>query len=189
MYLFSIVARENFISIVMDAYPLGNEMEESSLIREISPDQAFYIFEGPSIFGELGWDTASRLADSGTPFKEIAAGIARAWENFGADEPMEAVIGGISSEGVIEYHIISPGEEIQSYYPQPGESLYYANDLQLGIKPMEELARTLMMRGMSTSGQAQEAQFDLFSQFAGVHPGSASHPHSLVIEKHQNDTC
>ena len=183
MYLFSIVARENFISIVMDAYQLDSATEESSLIREITPDQAFYIFEGPAIYGELGWDTASRLADSGVPLKEIAAGIAKAWENFGADEQMEAVIGGISPDGVIEYHIISAGEEIQSFYPQPGESLYYANDLHLGIKPMEELARTLMMRGMSTSGQAQEAQFDLFSQFAGVHPGSNSHPQTLVIEK------
>jgi hypothetical protein len=186
MYLFSIVAREDFISIVMDAYQVGMEdrtVQEGSYFREITPDQSFYIFEGPADFGEQGWEIAAHLSREGAGLKDIALTIQKKWQESGQTAEMEAVIGGMSGSGEIQYHIISNDENITSYYPKAGESLYYANDLSFKLKPMEELARTMMMRGMSTVSQAQSAQFDLFDKFAGSKPGVSSFAQCLVIEK------
>jgi hypothetical protein len=185
MYLFSIVAREDFISIVMDAYQVGmedSEVQEGSYFREITPDQSFYIFEGPADFGELGWKIAAQMSSEGADLKDIALSIQQKWQESGQEAEMEAVIGGMSATGEIQYHLIS-NENITSYFPKAGESLYYANDLSFKLSPMEELSRTLMMRGMSTVSQAQSAQFDLFDKFAGSRPGISSFAQCLVIEK------
>jgi hypothetical protein len=170
----------------MDAYQAGmedSEVQEGSYFREITPNQSFYIYEGPANFGELGWKIAAQLTKEGADLKGIASSIQQKWQESGQAEEMEAVIGGMSATGEIQYHIISNDENITSYFPEAGESLYYANDLSFRLNPMEELSRTLMMRGMSTVSQAQLAQFDLFDKFAGSRPGVSSFAHCLVIEK------
>lgn len=185
MSLFSIVARESFISIVLDCdefQSYGDQNQQKmTIFREITPNQSFYIFTGQIEYGEEAWELAKTLSVQGLKLIDIANTI-HGYLNK-KDRPfakMEAVIGGVSENGQIQYHIITDDEEVQSHYPKIGESLYYANDLSYRLNPMEELARKLMMKGMSSVTQAQTAQLALFRKFTG---GTNSVAQCMVVEK------
>ena len=186
MSLFSIVAREDFISIVLDneaSYP--SVQPEHTIFREIIPNQSFFLYTGKVEIGEEAWKLAKILAKQGLDLQESALVIKHHWQrhSYSSMMNMEAVIGGISRQKEIQYHIITADEEMSSYYPKSGESLYYANDLSLQLKPMEVLAQKLMMKGMASVSQAQKAQYELFEDFTGVMPGTSSYPRCMVVEK------
>lgn len=184
MGLFSIVAREDFISIVLDCEETyETKMLERTIFREISPNQSFFIYTGQVDLGVETWEIAKTLSSQGVSFKEIALIIQQQWQ-IKTDLTLntEAVIGGIS-ENEMQYHIITADDEVQSFYPKTGESLYYANDLAYQLDSMEELAKNLMMKGMSSIPQAQKAQYKLYEKFAGVTPGTSSQAYSMVVEK------
>ena len=184
MSLFSIVAREDFISIVLDCEEgYDQNILERTMFREIIPNQSFFIYTGKVDLGGETWELAKKLSFQGVSFKEIALIIHQQWQ-MKADLPIntESVIGGISENGKTQYHIITAEEEVQSYYPKTGESLYYDNDVPFQLDSMEELTRTLMMKGMSSITQAKNAQYKLYEKFAGVRPGTSSHAHCMVVK-------
>jgi hypothetical protein len=184
MSLFSIVAREDFISIVLDCeetYDLN--MLECTIFREIFPNQSFFIYTGQVDLGVETWELAKTLSFQGLSFQEISLIIHQQWQmKTDITTNTEAVIGGISENGEIQYHLITAEDEVQSFYPKTGESLYYANDLPFQLDSMEELAKTLMMKGMSSVTQAQRAQYELYEKFAGARPGTSSHAHCMVVK-------
>ncbi|MGM0901000.1 MAG: hypothetical protein ACQEXB_07840 [Bacillota bacterium] len=185
MSLFSIVARKDFISIVLDCEEsYDTKMLERTIFREIVPNQSFFIFNGQGDLGVETWELAKTLSFQKLNFKEIALIIQQQWQlKTNLTINTEAVIGGISENEEIQYHIITAEDEVQSFYPKPGESLYYANDLPFQQDSMEELAKTLMMKGMSSIPQAQKAQYKLYEKFAGVTPGTSSQAYCMVVEK------
>jgi hypothetical protein len=187
MSLFSIVAREDFISVVLDCEErYDTKMLERTIFREIIPNQSFFIYTGQVDLGVKTWQLAKTLSLQGLSFKEIALTIHRQWQmNPDLDLTSEAVIGGVSENEETQYHIITVEEDVQSFHPKPGESLYYANDLPFQLNSMEELAKKLMMKGMSSITQAQKAQYELYEKFAGATPGTSSQAHSIVVEKQQ----
>lgn len=188
MSLFSIVAREDFISIVLDceeSYEI--KMRERTIFREIIPNQSFLIFTGQVDLGVETCELAKTLSQQGLSFKEIALIIRQQWQmKSGLTINTVAVIGGVSENEEIQYHIVTAEDEVQSYYPKQGESLYYANDLPFQLNSMQELAKKLMMKGMSSITQAQKAQYELYEKFAGATPGTSSQAHSIVVEKRIN---
>jgi hypothetical protein len=185
MSLFSIVAREDFISIVLDCEEsYATKMEERTIFREIIPNQSFFIYTGQVDLGVETWELAKTLSLQGLSFKEIALIIHQQWQmKTDLTINTESVIGGISETEEMQYHIITAEDEVQSFHPKPGESLYYANDLAFQLDSMEELAKKLMMKGMSSISQAQNAQYELYEKFAGATPGTSSQAYSMVVEK------
>ncbi|SEM17189.1 hypothetical protein SAMN05192533_101291 [Mesobacillus persicus] len=187
MSLFSIVAREDFISIVLDCNEFQSNddqyPQEMTIFREITPNQSFYIFAGQIEYGEASWEVAKALSVQDLKLIDIA-NIIHDYLNRKdrTSAKMEAVIGGVSENGEIQYHIITDAEEVQSHYPKIGESLYYANDLSYRLNPMEELARKLMMEGMSSIKQAQTAQLALLRKFTGARAGNPV-AQCMVVEK------
>ncbi|MBM4763438.1 hypothetical protein [Bacillus sp. B15-48] len=188
MSLFSIVAKEEFISVVLGKYEYEHSDQigkEKTTFHEITPQQSFIIFSGENDLGEETVQLVRNLIEEGKTLQEIAHTVLEEWNQWERNtNHLEAVIGGISVDnGQIQYHIITANHEIQSYYPKKGESLYYANDVTARVNSMEELARRLMMTGMSSINQAQNAQLELLEKFAGIKPGSSLVPHILVMEK------
>jgi hypothetical protein len=185
MSLFSIVAREDFISIVLDCEAsYDTKMQEHTIFREIIPNQSFFIYTGQVELGIETWELAKTMSFEGICFKEIALIIHQQWQmKTELSTNNEAVIGGISENGEIQYHIITAEDEVQSFFPKPGESLYYANDLPFQMNSMEELTKKLMMKGMSSITQAQKAQYELYEKFAGATPGTSSQAHCMVVAK------
>ncbi|MBY0096077.1 hypothetical protein [Mesobacillus maritimus] len=189
MSLFSIVARDNFISIVLDCEE-SYAPNERTMFREIIPNQSFLIYTGPVDLGVETWELVKTLSFQGVSLKEIALIIHQQWQmKTDLTINTEAVIGGISENGKTQYHIITAEEEVQSFYPKKDESLYYANDVPYQLDTMDELTRTLMMKGMSSIKQAQKAQYKLYETFAGVRPGTSSRAHFMVLKNSSDSHC
>jgi len=155
MSLFSIVAREDFLSLVLDneASDPIHQLDQT-IFHEIIPNQSFFLYLGQAELGKEGWHLAKTLTEQGLDLYEVALVIQHDWE-----------------------------EDLKSYFPKLNESLYYANNLTLQVKPMEALAQKLMMKGMASASQAQEAQFELFKEFTGVIPGTSSYIKCMLVEK------
>lgn len=186
MRLFSIVAREDFISIVLNNEGSNPFQQlEQTIFHEIIPNRSFFLYTGQVEIGEEAWQLAKILSEQGLDLHELALVIQHDWQRKSETSliNIEAVIGGISHNNEIQYHIITADDELSSYYPKLGESLYYANDLSLQLKPMEVLAQKLMMKGMASASQAQKAQYELFEEFTGVMPGTSSQAQCIIVEK------
>lgn len=166
MGLVSIVAREDFISMVSD---IGNEMYDELKIKELIPDTAYIVFAGDERYSMMAATAAETLVKQGLSLKEIAESIQSAFSNSMEkidDLTFEAVLAGYSQNGESQYHIISNKRPLESYYPQAGESLYYVN----GQEPMLEFEKSLKMFGMGTVDQAQAAQIHLLHEAAKFIP-------------------
>lgn len=180
MGLVSIVAREDFISMVSD---LGNhQMYDDVMIKELIPDTAFIAFSGDEQYIMMAATAAQALVKQGLSLKKIAESIQSSFNN--SIERMdglsfEAVLAGYSQNGESQYHIISNTKPLESYYPQAGESLYYVN----GQEPMLEFEKSLKMFGMGTVDQAQAAQIHLLHEAAKFIPDVNTHASSIVLKK------
>ncbi|RSD24457.1 hypothetical protein [Mesobacillus subterraneus] len=183
MSLVSIVAREDFISVVTD---FGNQQMMGDYVRfkEIIPDTAFIAFAGDEEYACMAMTAADTLVKQGFTLKEIAESIQSSIINKGfnfyeSGRGFEAVIAGYSLEGEAQYHIVSNSKPLESYYPGTGESLYYAN----GAEPMLVLERSLKMHGMGTVDQAQAAQIHLLKEAAKFIPNINTQPTTHVLKK------
>ncbi|CAM3719724.1 hypothetical protein [Mesobacillus zeae] len=170
MNLFSIVAREDFISVVAEAFL--PKLRKSANFRIIKPNESFLIYESPGENGDNAAKLAVMMAGEGKGLEEIAIRLRE-------ELPVEAVIGGISKEGAIQYHILSSEGTLESYYPDCGESLYYAKHEDDQLKPMKELQKSLMMNGMSTINEVQAAQYNFLQSYIGAKIAAQT----IIIEK------
>ena len=183
MSLISIVAREDFISVVTD---IGNHqmMEDHVSIKVIIPDTAFIAFSGDEEYTIMAEAAAETLVKQGFCLKEIAETIQSSFNNGmfsfqDSERTFEAVLAGYSPFGEAQYHVISNTKPMESYYPGQGESLYYAN----GIEPMLVLERTLKMHGMVTISQAQAAQIHLLHEASKFIPNVNRQASTFVLKK------
>lgn len=183
MSLISIVAREDFISVVTDIQD-HQMMGDGVRIKEIIPDTAFIVFSGDEEYANMAEDAAYMLVKQGFCLKEIAESIQSSFlqERFSTQESgraFEAVIAGYSLFGEAQYHVISNIKPMESFYPGHGESLYYAN----GHEPMLVLERTLKMHGMGTLSQAQAAQIHLLHEAAKFIPNVSKGASTFALKK------
>lgn len=183
MSLISIVAREDFISVVTD---IGDHqmMGVSDRIKEIIPNTAFIVSAGDEEYTNMAEDAADMLVKQGFCLKEIAESIQSSFiqERFSFQESgrgFEAVIAGYSLFGEAQYHVISNTKPMESYYPGHGESLFYVN----GLEPMLVLERTLKMHGMGTLSQAQAAQIHLLHEAAKFIPNVNREASTFALKK------
>ncbi|MEH7885267.1 hypothetical protein V7654_13215 [Bacillus sp. JJ1609] len=183
MSLISIVAREDFISIVTD---VGNHqrMGDSISIKEIIPDTAFIAFSGDEEYANMAAAAAETLVKQGFNLKEIAESIQSSFNNGSftfheRERTFEAVLAGYSQFGEAQYHVISNTKPMESYYPGQGESLYYAN----GHESMLFLERSLMMHGMGTISQAQAAQTYFLHEASEYIPNVNKQASTFVLKK------
>jgi hypothetical protein len=183
MSLISIVAREDFISVVTD---IGNHkfMEENVRLKELIPDTAFIAFSGDEEYATMAAAAAATLVKQGFSLREIAESIQSAFNNERFTYEVsglvfEAVLAGYSLYGEAQYHVISNFKPLESYYPGEGESLYYAN----GLEPMLVLEKSLKMHGMGTISQAQAAQFHLLHEAAKSIPNVNNQASTYVLKK------
>ncbi|MEH7442127.1 hypothetical protein V7201_07270 [Bacillus sp. JJ1122] len=183
MGLISIVAREDFISIVTD---IGNHqlMGDSVSIKEIIPDTAFIAFTGDEEYADMAAAAADTLVKQGFTLIEIAESIQSSFNNGSftfqeCERTIEAVLAGYSQFGEAQYHIISNTKPMESYYPGQGESLYYAN----GHEPMLFLERSLMMHGMGTISQAKAAQTYFLHEASEYIPNVNKQASTFLLKK------
>ena len=180
MGLVSIVARENFISLVTD---LGiHQMIDGMRFKELIPDTAIIAFSGDDEYTLMAASAAETLIKQGLSLKELAESIQTSISNpmiLRDGQSFEAVVAGYSQNGEAQYHIISNTKPLESYYPRAGESLYYVN----GHEPMLVLERSLKMYGMGTVDQAQAAQFHLLHEAAKFIPNVNTHAESYILKK------
>ncbi|WP_079509093.1 hypothetical protein [Mesobacillus jeotgali] len=180
MGLVSIVAREDFISLVTD---LGNhQIADDSNFKVLIPDTAFIAFSGDEEFSLMAANAAETLVKQGFSLKELAETIQSSINDpmftvFGRS--IEAVVAGYSQKGEAQYHVVSNSKPLESYYPRPGESLYYVN----GIEPMLVLEKSLKMYGMGTVGQAQAAQIHLLKEASKIIPNIHTTASSFVLKR------
>lgn len=183
MSLVSIVAREDFISVVADSsnhQSIGNGVR----LKEVIPNIAFIAFSGDEEYSEMAASAAEMLVKQGFNLRETAESIQESlnhlkpasWES---GRSFEAVLAGYSQKGEAQYHIISSSKPLESYYPGTGESLYYVN----GKDPMLVLERSLMMYGMGTADQAQAAQIHLLQEAAKFIPNVSTEASTYIIKK------
>ncbi|MCM3584445.1 hypothetical protein M3182_01650 [Mesobacillus maritimus] len=187
MSLFSIVARENFLSIVIDRQEYGGyehqARSERTYYYELTPD-IFFIFTGEEEFYQESLQLVQTLANNRVNLREMALYLHQRWQQANPQcVSLEAVIGGVTEQDGIQYHIISPSQELESHYPKTDESLYYAHDSYNKTEPMNELARRLMMNGVSTIPQVLVAQQELYKTYVGAERGTSSKAVTIVIEK------
>ena len=180
MGLVSIVAREDFISLVTDLgiYQVINDMRFKVLI----PDTAFIAFSGDEEYIMMAANAAETLIKQGFSLKELAESIQSSINNptlLKNGRSFEAVVAGYSQKGEAQYHIISNTKPLESFYPGAGESLYYVN----GREPMLVLERSLKMFGMGTVNQAQAAQFHLLHEAAKFIPNVNTQAESYILKK------
>ncbi|WLR57073.1 hypothetical protein LC048_09505 [Mesobacillus subterraneus] len=180
MGLVSIVAREDFISLVTD---LGiHQMIENIRFKEIIPDTAFIAISGDDEYAMMTASAAETLIKQGFSLKEMAESIQSSINNpilMLNERPFEAVVAGYSQNGEAQYHVISNTKPLESYYPRPGESLYYVN----GHESMLVLEKSLKMHGMGTVDQARAAQIHLFREAAKTIPNVNTHAESYILKK------
>jgi hypothetical protein len=181
--LISIVAREDFISVVAD---IGNQqmIEDHVRIIEIIPGTAFIAFCGDGEYSSMAASAADTLVKQGFCLKEIAESIQSSFNNgkFSYDvsgRNIEAVLAGYSQYGEAQYHVISNAKPLESFYPGEGESLYYAN----GLEPMLVLERSLKLHGMGTVSQAQAAQIHLLKEVAKIYPNINKQASTFVLKR------
>lgn len=182
MSLISIVAREDFISVVAD---LGNQqMENRVRIKEVIPETAFIAFSGDEEYSSMAAVAAETLVKQGFCLKEIAESIQSSFNSGqfsyeASGRTFEAILAGYSQQGEAQYHVISNAKRLESYYPCAGESLYYAN----GFEPMIVLERSLKMHGMGTVSQALAAQIHLVKEAAEVFPDINKEASTFVLKR------
>lgn len=180
MGLVSIVAREDFISLVTD---LGiHQMIDGMWFKELIPDTAFIAFSGDEEYTLMAASAAETLIKQGFSLKELAESIQSSINNpmlLKDGRSFEALVAGYSQKGEAQYHIISNTKPLESYYPRAGESLYYVN----GHEPMLVLERSLKMYGMGTVDQAQAAQFHLLHEAAKFIPNVNTQAESYILKK------
>lgn len=180
MGLVSIVAREDFISLVTD---LGiQQMTDDIHFKELIPDTAFIAFSGDEEYAVMAADAAETLIKQGFSLRELAESIQSSINNPllpAEGRPFEAVVAGYSQKGKAQYHIISNIKPLESYYPGTGESLYYVN----GYEPMLVLERSLKMYGMGTVDQAQAAQIHLLHEASKFIPNVHTNPSSYILKR------
>jgi hypothetical protein len=183
MSLISLVAREDFISVVTDI-EYTQMVEESVKFKEIIPDTALIAFSGDDEFAKMTAVAADTLVKQGFCLKEIAELIQTSFSSGiftyqQSGRAFEAVLAGYSQSGEAQYHIISNSKSLESYYPHQGESLYYAN----GLDRMIVLERSLKMHGMGTLSQAQTAQLQMLHEAAKSIPNISSHASTHVLKR------
>ncbi|NKE04352.1 MULTISPECIES: hypothetical protein [Mesobacillus] len=180
MGLVSIVAREDFISLVTD---FGiHQVIDDMRFKELIPDTAFIAFSGDEEYTLMAASAAETLIKQGFSLKELAESIQSSINNsmlLNNGRPFEAVVAGYSQNGEAQYHIISNAKPLESYYPRAGESLYYVN----GHEPMLVLERSLKMYGMGTADQALAAQIHLFQEAAKFIPNVNNQAESYILTK------
>lgn len=183
MSLISIVAREDFISMVMN---IGKPqiMGETVGFKVIIPDTALIAFSGDEEFSKITALAADTLVKQGFNLKEIAESIQSSYSSGTLNyehcgRHFEAVLAGYSQAGEAQYHIISNSNPLESFYPAQAESLYYAN----GTEPMLLLEKMLKMHGMGTITQAQEAQIHFIQEAVKLFPDAYNHATKLVLKK------
>ena len=180
MGLVSIVAREDFISLVTD---LGNhQMIDDIRFKELIPDTAFIAFLGDEEYAMMAANAAETLVKQGFSLKELAESIQSSINNpmlMMEERHFEAVVAGYSQNGKAQYHIISNTKPLESYYPRTGESLYYVN----GHESMLVLEKSLKMYGMGTVNQAQAAQIHLLHEAAKFIPNVNTRAESYILKK------
>lgn len=178
--LVSIVAREDFISLVTD---LGiHQMIDDIRFKELIPDTAFIAFLGDEEYAMLAASAAESLVKQGCSLKELAESIQSSINNHMLvmdERDFEAVVAGYSQNGEAQYHIISSTKPLESYYPRAGESLYYVN----GHESMLVLEKSLKMYGMWTVDQAQAAQIHLIHEAAKFIPNVNTQAESYILKK------
>jgi hypothetical protein len=180
MGLVSIVAREDFISLVTDFGT--HQVIDDIRFKELIPDTAFIAFSGDEEFAIMAASAAETLIKQGFSFKELAESI-----QSSINDPMflkdgrtfEAVVAGYSQNGEAQYHVISNTKPLESYYPRTGESLYYVNNHE----SMLVLERSLKMFGMGTVNQAQAAQIHLLQEASKFIPNVNTKAASYVLKK------
>ncbi|MBT2684902.1 hypothetical protein [Bacillus sp. ISL-37] len=180
MGLVSIVAREDFISLVTD---LGtHQIIDDIRFKELIPNTAFIAFSGDEEYAMMAASAAEILVNQGMNLKELAESIQSSIKSsmlMEDGQPFEAVVAGYSQKGEAQYHVISNTKPLESYYPRTGESLYYVN----GQESMLVLEKSLKMYGMGTVDQAQAAQIHLLQEAAKFIPNVHTNPSSYILKK------
>jgi hypothetical protein len=180
MGLVSIVAREDFISLVTDH---GTHSKADDIrFKELIPDTAVIAYSGDEEYALMAARAAELLVNQGVSLRELAESIHSSINNplFMVDgQPFEAVVAGYSLNGEAQYHVISNIKPLESYYPRPGESLYYVN----GHESMLVLEKSLKMYGMGTVDQAQAAQIHLLKEASKFVPNVNTNASSHVLKK------
>lgn len=183
MSLISIVAREDFISVVMN---IENPqiLGETARFKVLIPDTAFIAFTGDEEFSKMTALAADTLVKQGFCLREIAESIQSSYSTGALNyehcgRQFEAVLAGYSQAGEAQYHIISNSKPLESFYPAEDESLYYAN----GLEPLLVLEKMLKMHGMGTISQAQAAQIHFMQEAAKSFPNVKDQATSLVLKK------
>lgn len=180
----SIVAREDFISVVTDAFEETISVPDGFKIKEIIPDTAYISFAGDPEYAEMAVDGAETMVGQGFSLSEIAESLEAVFSSEAMSfqqtrKHFEAVIAGYSQDGAAQFHIISNSQYLESFYPEKGESLYYAN----APAAMHALEKMLKMHGMATASQAQRAQLHLLEEAAKTMPNVSSQAAKLLIER------
>lgn len=180
MGLVSIVAREDFISLVTG---LGtHQVIDDIRFKELIPNTAFIAFSGDQEYAMMAASAAETLVNQGLSLKELAESIQSSINNpmlMVDGQSFEAVVAGYSQNGEAQYHVISNIKPLESYYPRVGESLYYVN----GHESMLVLERSLKMYGMGTVDQAQAAQIHLLQEASKFIPNVHTNPSSYILKK------
>lgn len=180
MGLVSIVAREDFISLVTD---YGTHQKADDIrFKELIPNTAVIAFSGDEEYALMAASAAEILINQGMSLKELAESIHSSIKNsilMMDERPFEAVVAGYSQNGEAQYHVISNIKLLESYYPRTGESLYYVN----GHESMLVLEKSLKMYGMGTADQAQAAQTHLLQEASKFIPNVHTIASSHILKK------
>ena len=180
MGLVSIVAREDFISLVTDLEI--HQMMDDIRFKELIPDTAFIAFSGDEEYTMMAASAADTLIKQGFSLRELAESIQLSINNpeqMAEGRPFEALVAGYSQNGEAQYHVISNKKPLESYYPRTGESLYYVN----GHESMLVLEKSLKMFGMGTVDQAQTAQMHLIQEASKFIPNVNTQATSYILKK------
>jgi len=180
MGLVSIVAREDFISLVTD-YGTHQKVDDIRF-KELIPNTAVIAYSGDEEYAMMATSAAESLVMQGFSLKELAESIQSSINDLTLmldGQPFEAVVAGYSQNGEAQYHVISNIKPLESYYPRTGESLYYVN----GHESMIVLEKSLKMYGMGTVDQAQAAQIHLLQEASKFIPNVHTNASSHVLKK------
>ncbi|WP_071459721.1 hypothetical protein [Bacillus massilinigeriensis] len=160
MNLFSIVAKKDFLSFVAEnSLP---KMGHAPIfhIHILSPNESFMIMPINTSDSEAAVSLASQMIKEGNTLLQTAKTVNIHFQ-------LDAIIGGTTKREPISYHIVQKDGSLQSFYPEQGESLYYARYEDDESNAMMILKQNLMMKGMSNIHQAQSAQLSFLQAYIG----------------------
>ncbi|MGE6833656.1 hypothetical protein ACQKGA_28290 [Priestia megaterium] len=195
MSLVSIIATQDFISVMTDGRISGGTQAERSenypKFQVLVESKSFIAYVGDKEFAESVVEFAKVLASQGKSIKEIACTIQSRLsrgQNLAkhCGKVVELVIGGFD-ERVSQFYVVSNEKELKPFQPSGENYVLYANEVITQQDVESQLALYLKKnQSLITAEVAQVAQEKLLNYISRFEPSVNCIPFKHLLDKPQN---